>query len=359
MAGGITTPKCVAMVSENGGLGSLPLGYLTVAQAIANIRETKQLTAKPFAINIFVTQEVDISKNQDRINIMKRELFSYRASIGLSLENNPTHTDEASIDDLISIAISEKVSAFSFTFGSLSTEQIKKLKESNIFVIGTATTIREGILLQQLGCNAVVGQGYEAGGHRGTFLGSPQSSQIGTMALIPQLATALNIPVIAAGGIMNGQGLVAALSLGATAVQMGTAFLTCQESGTNSFYRETILNSTEESTVMTPYFTGKLARGIKNRFTEEMEEKCSTDNIPDYPIQHYLTQEMRRESAKKGVKDYSSFWAGQGTRLNRKDITVKELLEKIEKEAKETVNKLYGTPYSEEVMDTKKLRSRL
>jgi nitronate monooxygenase len=340
MAGGVVTPKFVATVSEQGGLGSLPLGYLTAEQAMASIQETKKLTTKPFSVNAFVPQQKVDPKNDDKVNTMQKKLTNYYQSLGLNPKIDYPKLIETSIEELIEITITENIPAFSFTFGPLLPINIQRLKENNIFVIGTATTVREGLLLEQLGCDAVIGQGYEAGGHRGTFLGSPNSSQIGTIALVRQLSTTLKIPVIAAGGIMDGQGLVAALALGAAAVQMGTAFLTCQESGANSLYREAILNSTEESTVITPYFTGKLARGIKNCFVEEMEETLPTDEIPSYPLQHCLTQELRREASKQNIKDFPSFWAGQGTRLSHSNITIKELLEKIEKEAKETIKSL-------------------
>lgn len=337
MAGGAATPKLAAAVSEAGGLGSLPLGYLSVEQAMANIRETKRLTGRPFAANVFVPQKLP-SNGEDKIAAMRRKLDDYRQEMGISSPEN-VQLSEVSVEELIEVVIAENVPVFSFTFGAPSAESIQRLREKGVFVIGTATTVREGLALEQLDCNAVVGQGYEAGGHRGTFLSSFNSSQIGTVALIRQLTDSLKIPVIAAGGIMDGRGLVAALSLGASAVQMGTAFLTCKESGIGAMYRQAILDSTEESTVITPVFTGKPARGIKNRFVEEIEHEFSEKQIPSYPLQGYLTQDIRREAAKLSLKDFPSLWAGQGTRLSR-DTSVKELLDKIEKEAEEAIKEL-------------------
>jgi nitronate monooxygenase len=338
MAGGAATPKLVATVSEEGGLGSLPLGYLSPDQATENIRESKKLTGRPFAVNVFIPQKITSMKGEDNIAVMKKKLDGYRQELGIHAPDN-IQFSEASIEELIEVAIAEKVSAFSFTFGTPKPESILKLQQEGIFVMGTATTVREGLALEQLGCDAVVGQGYEAGAHRGTFLGSFGSSQIGTIALTRQLTDSLKIPVIAAGGIMDGRGLVAALALGASAVQMGTAFLTCQESGISLLHRDAILSSTEEDTVITPVFTGKPARGIKNRFIEEMTREFSEEDIPSYPLQSYLTQDIRREATKRNMKDFPSFWAGQGTRLSR-NTNVKELLDRIEKEAQQAIEEL-------------------
>lgn len=337
MAGGAATPKLVATVSETGGLGSLPLGYLNLEQARTNIRETRKLTRKPFAANAFVPQKIT-SKNGDNIAAMKKKLHGYRRELGISSQEN-VQFSEVSIEELIEVIIVENVPVFSFTFGTPTRESIQKLKEKGIFVMGTATTVREGLVLEQLGCDAVVGQGYEAGAHRGTFLSPFNTSQIGTIALTRQLADNLQIPVISAGGIMDGHGLVAALALGASAVQMGTAFLTCQESGISPLHKQAILTSTEESTVITPFFTGKPARAIKNRFIEEIGREFSEEEIPSYPLQHCLTQDIRREASNRNLKEFPSFWAGQGTRLSR-DTSVRELLNKIEREAEETIKEL-------------------
>ncbi|MBS0359163.1 MAG: nitronate monooxygenase [Proteobacteria bacterium] len=329
MAGGMTPPKLVAAVCDAGGLGSLPLGYLTREQAEANIRATKALTSKPFSVNVFIPNHnarIDAKKTAFMNSFLKK----FRDELKLPLEEKELSFEETSAEELVELTIQEKIPAMSFTFGILNPSMIQRLKEENIFVIGTATTVQEGLALEKAGCDAVVAQGYEAGGHRGTFLSSHEAAKIGTMVLVPQLASHLKIPVIAAGGIMNGSSVVAALDLGASAIQMGTAFLTCHESGASELYKQKVLNSTEESTVITSAFTGKPVRAIRNYFLEELE-KIPTDQIPDYPIQHVLTQPIRREAVRQQNGRIASFWAGQGTRLNR-EMSVLTLMDEIKKE---------------------------
>ncbi|WJH37353.1 nitronate monooxygenase [Paenibacillus sp. CC-CFT747] len=179
--------------------------------------------------------------------------------------------------------------------------------------MGTATTVAEGAHLESEGIDLVVGQGSEAGGHRGTFLGGHEQALVGTMALIPQLADTLHVPVIAAGGIMDGRGIAASLLLGASGVQLGTAFLASPESGAHPRYKEAVLQSMEESTVVTRAFSGKAARGIRNRFVVEMEQAEAA--LPPYPVQNALTRELRREAARQERIEFMSLWAGQGSRL--------------------------------------------
>jgi nitronate monooxygenase len=211
--------------------------------------------------------------------------------------------------------LEEQVPIVSFTFGIPVASLLARIKAGGIAVIGTATTVREGLQWAAAGCDLLVAQGSEAGGHRGTFAGPFEAALIGTMALVPQMADQVRVPILAAGGIMDGRGLAAALALGAVGAQLGTAFLTCAECGITAAYKDAILASDEESTTLTSAFTGKLARGIRNRFMEEMGSQGGT--VPGYPIQHFLTQSLRREAARQDRTDLMALWAGQGTRLSR------------------------------------------
>src|SRR5699024_7018828 len=177
-------------------------------------------------------------------------------------------------------------------------EIIQQLKKEHIVLIGTATTVEEAIANEKSGMDLVVVQGSEAGGHRGTFLGTFEDAMIGTMSLVPQVVDRVNIPVIAAGGIMDGRGVLAALVLGAEAVQMGTAFVTSTESGAHTYHKGAILNSTEDLPVITSVFSGKPARGIRNEFMKELT--TYEKKLPKYPIQNSLTQGIRHEAAKQG-----------------------------------------------------------
>lgn len=227
----------------------------------------------------------------------------------------PAITPAPDLQEQLAVAQQEQVNIISFTFGSPAPAVIQQLKQNGALVIGTATNVREAIQLQEYGYDAVVAQGSEAGGHRGTFLGSFESSLIGTMALVPQIVDHVDIPVIAAGGIMDGRGLAAALMLGACGVQMGTAFLTCPEAGSHAKHKEAILQSTEEDTVITKVFSGRYARGIRNRFVKEMEGHRV--ELPDYPIQQSLTQPLRKKAAELGRPELMSLWCGQGARLSQ------------------------------------------
>jgi nitronate monooxygenase len=211
--------------------------------------------------------------------------------------------------------LDEVVPVFSFTFGALPAADVAALANRGTCVIGTATTVREARLLQAAGVHAVVAQGAEAGGHRGTFDVDPERALAGALALVPLVADAVSLPVVAAGGIMDGRGIAAALALGAAGVQMGTAFLACPESGAHRTYREAILSRAGEgdATVLTRAFTGRLARGLANRFTDAL----AAGPVLPYPVQNALTAELRQAAARAGRADLLGLWAGQAHGLAR------------------------------------------
>lgn len=328
MAGSIVTPDFVAEVSNALGLGSLPLGYLSLNEAKRMIHETKLLVAN-FSVNIFIPSSV---KHPEMLHFQKMlaHINSYRHQLGLESLTTIPFEEEPLIDDWVSLIIEMLVPTVSFVFGILDDKNIKRLKQKGIYLIGTATSVKEGLMLQQAGCDAVVAQGYEAGGHRGGFLAN-HNGLVGTLALVPMMADALTIPVIAAGGIMDGRGIAAAMMLGASAVQMGTAFLTCKESGASALHKQLILQKLAEETCLTNVFTGKQVRCIKNQFVTETERLFQEDEIPVYPIQHELSQELRKIAKKQNNFACAGFWSGQSTRLARA-LSVKELMDRLEEE---------------------------
>jgi nitronate monooxygenase len=314
MAGGSTTPQLVAAVSNAGGLGTLGAGYMSPDQMRSAIREIRALTERPFAVNLLLTDPVTVDAQQ--IAAAQEKMKPIRAELGLAGSAVPAQFAE-SFDAQVAVVLEERVPVFSFTFGLLPPALMAACKERNIHLSGTATTVREALLLEQAGVDSIVGQGSEAGGHRGTFAGEWRESLIGTMALIPQIVDAVQVPVIAAGGIMDGRGVAAALMLGASAAQLGTAFLTSIESGAHPHYQQLLLDSTEEQTTLIRAFSGKPARGLKNAFHEQLEPDA--DHLPPYPIQNALTRDIRQAAARQNRTEFLSMWAGQGTRLSRRE----------------------------------------
>lgn len=330
MAGGATTPELVAAVSHAGGLGTLGAGYMAPEHMRLSIHKIRELTPFPFGVNLFIPER-SAEMSDEKLRSMKEILKPYREKLGIEGEFVLGKVAE-SFEEQVQVLLDEKVPVFSFTFGIPSMDLITEFKRRNIILIGTATTVREAQALEESGVDMIVGQGYEAGGHRGTFLESTQRSLIGTMGLIPQITDYVSIPVIAAGGIMDGRGIAAALMLGAKGVQLGTAFLTCEESGAHHAYKKAIAESTEESTVLTRSFSGKQARGIENQFIREMERYGSS--ILDYPIQNAITRDLRQAAAQRNNQEFMSLWAGQATRLSTEESAAAFMDRIIEETAK-------------------------
>ncbi|MFD0824154.1 NAD(P)H-dependent flavin oxidoreductase [Neobacillus sp. M.A.Huq-85] len=326
MAGGPTTSKLVAAVSNAGGLGTIGAGYLTPSQIRKQIQEVKQLTEKNFGINLFVPS--NYQQDEQKIKTTKELLQPIEQELKVdSTAKIPTfEQDLETFHEQVQVVVEEQVPVCSFTFGLPSQEIIDHLKKNSIIVIGTATTVQEAILNEKAGMDMVVLQGSEAGGHRGTFENNAEQGLIGLMSLIPQAADQINIPIIAAGGIMDARGAIAAKCLGALAVQMGTAFLVCEESGASQVHKETIIKASEDQVVLTKAFSGKMARGVNNRFIETIKEM--EPKLPPYPIQNELTKGIRKASSTSRNPDFMSLWAGQSPRL-AKASTVQELINKL------------------------------
>jgi nitronate monooxygenase len=206
--------------------------------------------------------------------------------------------------------IAARPAAFSFTFGIPPASALARLKTLDVFIMGTATTLEEARLLAEAGVDAIVAQGSEAGAHRGTFAGPFETSMVPILDLVDGIAAAVRLPLIASGGLMDGRDIAQALERGASAAQLGTAFLACPESGAAAAYKRAILNAREDTTVITRAFSGRPARGLANEFIARL---AGRDNIIlPYPIQNALTRSMRTAAAKHGDAGYLSLWAGQG-----------------------------------------------
>jgi len=313
MAGGPTTAALVAAVSNAGGLGSLGAAYLSPEKLREKVGEIRALTDRPFNVNLFVPAPFEADpRGIERVNEL---LAPYREELGIRSPGTPSSFEE-SFDDQLAVVIEERVPVFSFTFGSPSPDLTGRLKENGTTVVGTATTVREGLRLEEDGVDLVVAQGSEAGGHRGTFLGDFGGALVGTVALVPQMVDAVSVPVVAAGGIMDGRGLAAALVLGAGAAQMGTAFLACEESGAHPEFKRAVLEAAEDETAITRAFSGRAARGIKNRFLAEVG--AHEKDLAPYPVHNALTRDVRAAAQKQDRPEFMSLWAGQAPRLARR-----------------------------------------
>jgi nitronate monooxygenase len=336
LAGGGDTPALVAAVSNAGALGFIGAAYLSPAQIHETGREVRARTSQPFGINLFAPMKPPAPPRD--ANAALRKVAPFFAELGLSAPSVPTGAGD-SFEEQLAAALEIGASFFSFTFGVLPAAATHAIKSHGLFLIGTATTVDEAVALEKAGVDALVAQGSEAGGHRGTFSANFSAGLVGTMSLVPQIVDAVKVPVIASGGIMDGRGIVAAMALGATAVQMGTAFLTCDEAGVPEAYKQAILNAREDQTRITRAFSGRPARGIVNRFMTEVEKDGLPDDILPFPLQNQLTRPLRTLAAQQGSAEFLSLWAGQGVRLARRQPAA-ELIARLKDEMEVAMNRL-------------------
>jgi nitronate monooxygenase len=328
MAGGGDTPDLVAAVCNAGGLGSVGAAYLTPAQISEVGAAVRARTTRPFGINLFAP--LPPPEFPDYAGRAIENVAPFFSELGLPAPEIPKSEGDR-FPEQLAAALETDASVFSFTFGLLPGNAVEAIKRRGMLLVGTATTVAEAIALEQAGVDAVVAQGSEAGGHRGSFLDDFESGMVGTISLVPQVVDAVRIPVIASGGIMDGRGVAAALALGASAVQLGTAFLTCREAGVSEAYKEAILGAQEDQTRLTRAFSGRPARGIVNRFLAEFESVEKAGAILPFPIQNRLTQPLRRAAGKQGRAEFLSLWAGQGVRLARRESAA-DLVARLAKE---------------------------
>ncbi len=310
---GSDTPQLAAAVSQAGGLGFLGCGMRSpqaMREAAAAVRAA---TAKPFGMNLFVLEQPtpDAATVQAAID----RLAPLYADLGLPPPEAPARWCE-DFHAQFEALLEARPTVASFTFGILSAAQVRRLQdEAGCYVIGTATTLAEAQAWAAVGADAVVASGMEAGGHRGTFLGDFEASMVGTLALVPQCVDALSIPVIAAGGIMDGRGIAAAQALGAQGVQLGTAFLACPESAIGPAQRAAMADAQATDTRVTRIYSGRPARGIVNTLMQRLAPHEAA--VPAYPVQNALTGPLRKAAASQGRADYLSLWAGQGVAAAR------------------------------------------
>lgn len=327
MAGGVSTPELAAAVSNAGGLGFLAGGYKTAEAMRKEIHELRTLTDRPFGVNVFVPGDKTV--DEEAVERYRVALAAEAERLGASVGEPKWEDDDwaAKFD----VLLQERVPVVSFTFGCPDKEVIAALQKAGSFVMVTVTSREEACMAAEAGANALCVQGEEAGGHRASFGNDPKKDE--TLALFPLLAqvrTAVRIPLVAAGGIMDGRGIAAALKAGASVVQLGTAFLRCPESGAHPLHKQALADPRFVETAVTRAFTGRPARGLVNRFMAEYRALAPAA----YPHVHHMTKPLRAAAAKAGDPEGMSLWAGTGYRLVR-ELPAAELVEELKREFEE------------------------
>lgn len=313
---GVSSPAMAAAVSEAGALGSIAVGATDAEGARAMIAEVKTRTARPFNVNLFCHRPAvaDAAKEAAWIERLRPVFADYDAEppVVLSEVYRSFVEDEA----MLALLVEEKPRVVSFHFGLPPATVIAALRDAGTLLFASATSLAEARAVAEAGVDAIVAQGWEAGGHRGTFDPDALDEQLGTAALTRLLAASVDLPVIAAGGIMDGRGIAAALDLGAAAAQLGTAFVASDESLADAAYRTALASDAAQHTVMIRAISGRPARGLPNRFATFGETVASAD-IPDYPVAYDLGKALHSAAKAQGEYGYGAQWAGQGAPLIR------------------------------------------
>ncbi len=336
---GASGPAMAIAVSEAGGLGSLPCGMLDPATARAEIKAIRERTAKPLNVNFFC--HIPPRPDSDRDAIWKKRLAEYYTELGLDSSASTPAVSRIPFDVAMCEVVEEhKPEVVSFHFGLPELALLERVKAANCLVLGSATTVNEARWLEDHGCDAIIAQGYEAGGHRGMFLTDDIATQPGTFALVPQVVDAVNVPVIAAGGIADGRGIVAAFALGAAGVLVGTAYLFTQESLIPGLWRDALRIARDDQTALTNVFSGRPARGLINRVMREVGPMSNL--APEFPKAGDALAPLKAKAEAAGSSDFSMLWAGQAASLGR-EIGAGELTGKLAAEGEQLLRALAST----------------
>jgi nitronate monooxygenase len=333
MAGAALSDMVVA-VSEAGGLGSLACALLSVEQVRKELEFIRQSTSRPINLNFFCHKTPQGDRAQE-LN-WRRRLEGYYVELKADDSSIP-NSARAPFDDKMCDLVTEfHPEVVSFHFGLPEKGLLDRVKEAGAKVFSSATSVDEARWLEDRGCDAIIAQGFEAGGHRGVFLTEDVSTQVGTIALVPQVVDAVKVPVIAAGGIGDARGILAAFALGASAVQIGTAYLHCPEARISPLHRQALKSSRDNETAITNVFTGRPARAIVNRFIREAGPM--SDIVPEFPLAAAPLMPLRAKAEIAGSADFTPLWSGQAAPLGR-DVTAAELTKQLASETFENLRR--------------------
>lgn len=333
---GLACSEMVVAVSDAGGLGSLACALLSVEQARKELETVRQRISRPFNANFFCHEP----PRDDRARQMnwRRQLDAYY--VQLQADDNspiPNSTRSPFDDKMCDLVVEFHPEVVSFHFGLPDKNLLRRVRSAGAQILSSATSVDEARWLEDQGCDAIIAQGFEAGGHRGMFLTDDVSTQVGTMALVPQVVDAVKVPVIAAGGIADARGVVAAFALGAAAVQVGTAYLHCPEARVGPLHRQALKDAKDNETAITNVFTGRPARAIMNRLMREVGPM--SDVAPEFPLAAATVAPLRAKSEMAGSADFSPLWSGQAARLGR-ELPAAELTKRLAAEALENLRLL-------------------
>ncbi|WP_406694131.1 nitronate monooxygenase [Singulisphaera sp. Ch08] len=313
---GVSTPEMAATVSNSGGLGSIGVGNLDSEAARKMVQAVRTLSDQPFNVNVFCHPPAIPDPEREAAWLLRLETHFARYGAKPSKLLREIYTSFLVDNAMLDMLVNERPTVVSFHFGLPDADRIRRLKEAGITLLATATNPAEALAVEVAGVDVVIAQGYEAGGHRGTFDQDAPDECLGTMALTRLLVRTLSVPVVAAGGIMDGAGVAASLALGASAAQLGTAFILCPESAADSGYRRAMVEQPARRTVMTSAISGRPARSLANLFTE-FGDLSPADDVPSYPIAYDAGKALHAAAKAVGEFGYGAQWAGQGVALAR------------------------------------------
>ncbi len=337
MAGAAGSSLAMA-VSAAGGLGAIPCAMLTPEQIRAELGIFRQRTGAPINLNFFSHRNPPLDETREAE--WRTRLKPYYDEFGLDPETVPAGAGRNPFNEQSCAIVEEyRPEIVSFHFGLPDQDLLQRVRETGAKIIASATTVAEARWLEERGCDAIIAQGAEAGGHRGIFLENDVTTQPGTMALVPQVVDAVSVPVIAAGGIADGRGIAAAFMLGASAVQIGTAYLQCPEALTSPLHRQALANARDDRTVITNIFTGRPARGIINRFIGELGP--INEAAPDFPLATAACMPLRKAAEGRGSGDFSPLWAGQAAGL-AKPMPATDLTQMLAEDAQTLLSRAAG-----------------
>lgn len=323
---GASTPALAAAVTAAGGLGGIAIGASSPAAIRDMIAATRAQTTGPFNVNIFVVREAVVDEAALQESLAR--LRPWREKLGLPPQPARPPQWTADFGAQLEALIEAQPAVASYTFGNLTAPEVERLHNAGIFIIGTATTAEEAIAAAAVRIDAICIQGLEAGGHRGSFTPAAQLQGKPMAELLDEVLAVSRLPVIAAGGIMNGAGIATALKKGAAAAQLGTAFLLTPEAATNAPWRTRLRAATGDETQLTRVFSGRYARGLHNAFMADMADIEA--RLPAYPVQNVLTGELRAAAAKAGNADCLSLWAGTGVQNIRESSAASIMAQLVE-----------------------------